>query len=144
MMERGETRLLIDIGEIRDHDAALAQNILDNPAAWLPSFDKTLSEKVADLNPDYGRENKVRRCYVFSSVHSLIVSSGKILHRVRRQLRDSPRHTQKPERHACEQTCLHRRHRDQMLACPVRNPRIPRSAALMLNLTVLNAAGPRC
>ncbi len=71
-MERGETRLLIDIGEIRDHDAALAQNILDNPAAWLPSFDKTLSEKVADLNPDYGRENKVLPYCVVSSVHALM------------------------------------------------------------------------
>ncbi len=59
MMERGETRLLIDIGELRDYDAALAQNVLDNPAAWLPSFDKSLIEKVANLNPEYGKENKV-------------------------------------------------------------------------------------
>ena len=57
MMEQGDTRLLVDIGELRDHNAMLAQNVLDNPAAWLPSFDKALAEKVADLNPEYGREN---------------------------------------------------------------------------------------
>jgi DNA replication licensing factor MCM3 len=59
MMEKGDTRLLIDIGEIRDYDSALAQNILNKPSNWLPSFDKTLTEKVADLSPDYGKENKV-------------------------------------------------------------------------------------
>lgn len=59
MMEQGDTRLLIDIGELRDQNVELAQNVLNNPAAWLPSFDKALAEKVADVNPEYGRENKV-------------------------------------------------------------------------------------
>ncbi len=60
MIDRGETRLLVDIGELRDYDASLANSVLDTPAAMLPSFDKALAEKVADVNPDYGRENKVR------------------------------------------------------------------------------------
>ena len=61
MMDRGETRFLVDLGELKNYNTTLAQNLQDHPADWLPPFDKALAEKIAHLRPDYGKENKVRK-----------------------------------------------------------------------------------
>ena len=97
-MEQGDTRLLVDIGELRDHNAMLAQNVLDNPAAWLPSFDKALAEKVADLNPEYGRENKVRNDALgINHPADCQFHPGEVFGWIRGQLWYAPRNPEEPE-----------------------------------------------
>lgn len=55
MMSRGDSRLLVDVGDLRAYDSKLCGQVLNSPAEYLPAFDKAVAEAVAHLNPEYGK-----------------------------------------------------------------------------------------
>eukprot|EP00960_Hanusia_phi_P012703 371536-Hanusia_phi.AAC.1 len=58
MIAKEESRVLIDIADLRESDAKLCQEIMSRPADYLPAFDSALERTVGNISPDYAKRAK--------------------------------------------------------------------------------------
>ena len=56
LISSGETRLLMNLDDLRSWNNELARNFMNRPAEYLPAFEEALREVITNIDPSFAKE----------------------------------------------------------------------------------------